>query len=92
MVVLGDFNSEDQDSPCWLLRRGRLERNHTDACCPQVGAGAADRCTACRLACVASEQSHTGACLSQVGWVDCRAGEAFSSYAAVQPSPLPTAY
>lgn len=37
MVVLGDFNSEEQDSPCWLLRRGRLERNHTDACCPQVG-------------------------------------------------------
>ena len=37
VVVLGDFNSEEQDSPCWLLRRGRLERNHTDACCPQVG-------------------------------------------------------
>lgn len=36
VVVLGDFNSEEQDSPCWLLRRGRLERNHTDACCPQV--------------------------------------------------------
>ncbi|PSC75824.1 molecular chaperone [Micractinium conductrix] len=36
VVICGDFNSEPQDSPCWLLRRGRLERNHTDACCPQV--------------------------------------------------------
>lgn len=36
VVICGDFNSVDQDSPCWLLRRGRLERNHTDACCPQV--------------------------------------------------------
>lgn len=36
MVILGDFNSVEQDSPCWLLRRGRLERNHTDACCPQA--------------------------------------------------------
>ncbi|KAL4424801.1 hypothetical protein ABPG77_000841 [Micractinium sp. CCAP 211/92] len=36
VIICGDFNSEEQDSPCWLLRRGRLERNHTDACCPQV--------------------------------------------------------
>ncbi|EFN59287.1 hypothetical protein CHLNCDRAFT_137627 [Chlorella variabilis] len=36
VIICGDFNSLDQDSPCWLLRRGRLERNHTDACCPQV--------------------------------------------------------
>ena len=38
VVILGDFNSVEHDSPCWLLRRGRLERNHTDACCPQVPA------------------------------------------------------
>jgi hypothetical protein len=36
VIICGDFNSVSQDSPCWLLRRGRLERNHTDACCPQV--------------------------------------------------------
>lgn len=38
VIICGDFNSEEQDSPYWLLRRGRLERNHTDACCPQVRA------------------------------------------------------
>jgi hypothetical protein len=37
VIICGDFNSLEQDSPCWLLRQGRLERNHTDACCPQVG-------------------------------------------------------
>ena len=36
VVVLGDFNSFMHDSPCWLLRRGRLERGHTDAICPAV--------------------------------------------------------
>lgn len=36
VVILGDFNSLQHDSPCWLLRRGRLERSHTDACCPQI--------------------------------------------------------
>ncbi|KAI3433865.1 hypothetical protein D9Q98_003668 [Chlorella vulgaris] len=36
VIICGDFNSLEQDSPCWLLRQGRLERNHTDACCPQV--------------------------------------------------------
>jgi hypothetical protein len=36
VIICGDFNSLEQDSPCWLLRQGRLERNHTDAICPQV--------------------------------------------------------
>eukprot|EP00887_Chlorella_sp_A99_P005315 scaffold1.g5315.t1 len=36
VAIAGDFNSFMGDSPCWLLRRGRLERNHTDAVCPAV--------------------------------------------------------
>ena len=36
VLICGDFNSHRQDSPCWLLRQGRLERNHTDAICPQA--------------------------------------------------------
>ena len=49
VIICGDFNSLDQDSPCWLLRRGRLERNHTDACCPQVGTMMKRACRCCCL-------------------------------------------
>ena len=37
VLLVGDFNSGPTDSPCWLLRRGRLDAHFTDAVCPQAG-------------------------------------------------------